>query len=145
MTTPHEMDALIARHIEAENKGDIDGAVAVYAHDIEHDIVGAPGSTHGKAAARELYRQMTSSVRMDEMQVVRRYHGPAHCVIEQVYTATILAPYPGIPEGAQRVAGRMLHVFEFNNGLISRENVWVGPQQVLSGRSRTPAEEGSNS
>ncbi len=144
MTTPHEMDALIARHIEAENRGDIDGAVAVYAHDIEHDIVGAPGPIGGKDDVREMYRQMTSSMQMEEMQVVRRYHGPAHCVIEQVYTATVLAPYPGIPEGAQRVAGRMLHVFEFKNGLISRENVWVGPQEILTSASQAPPDEGSN-
>ena len=39
---PQEMDALIDRHLQAEIAGDLDGAVAVYTDDVEHDV-GMPG------------------------------------------------------------------------------------------------------
>ena len=39
-----EMIALIERHLKAEGAGDIEGAVAVYTDDVEHDAVGFPGS-----------------------------------------------------------------------------------------------------
>jgi hypothetical protein len=40
-----EMIALVERHLKAEGAGDVDGAVAVYTDDIEHDDVGFPGFT----------------------------------------------------------------------------------------------------
>ena len=42
--TPNEMEALIEAHLRAEGNGDPDGAVANYTDDIEHDVVGFPGS-----------------------------------------------------------------------------------------------------
>ena len=37
-----DMQALVDRHIGAEDAGDLDAAVSVYTDDIEHDVVGAP-------------------------------------------------------------------------------------------------------
>jgi hypothetical protein len=42
--TPAEMEALIEAHMRAEGTGDPDGAVTNYTEDIEHDVVGFPGS-----------------------------------------------------------------------------------------------------
>ena len=51
---PAEMDRLIEQHLQAEETGDLDAAVAVYTDDVEHDVVGAPGGPlYGPAAARE--------------------------------------------------------------------------------------------
>lgn len=36
-------------------------------------------------------------------------------------------PFPGIPPGANRGEARLRHLFEFRDGLISRENAWTGP------------------
>jgi steroid delta-isomerase-like uncharacterized protein len=48
-----QMQGLVDTHMTAENHGDIDGAVAVYTEDVEHDVVGFPGSpSRGKDAAR---------------------------------------------------------------------------------------------
>ena len=38
------MQGLVDSHMQAENRGDIDGAVAVYTEDVEHDVVGFPNS-----------------------------------------------------------------------------------------------------
>jgi hypothetical protein len=37
-----KMQALVETHIQAEGRGDVDGAVSVYTDDIEHDVVGFP-------------------------------------------------------------------------------------------------------
>lgn len=36
--TPEQMTALVERHLKAEGAGDVEGAVAVYTEDIEHDV-----------------------------------------------------------------------------------------------------------
>ena len=42
--TPDAMESLIEAHLRAEGTGDPEGAVADYTEDIEHDVVGFPGS-----------------------------------------------------------------------------------------------------
>ena len=57
--TPDEMEALIGAHLRAEGNGDPDRAVANYTEDVEHDVVGFPGSPlRGISAALEFYRQL---------------------------------------------------------------------------------------
>jgi hypothetical protein len=47
-----QMLGLAEQHPRAEGAGDMEGAVAVYTDDIEHDAVGFPGSRlHGKEAS----------------------------------------------------------------------------------------------
>jgi hypothetical protein len=44
-----QMQGLVDSHMRAENQGDIDGAVAVYTDDVEHDVIGFPdGPSRGK-------------------------------------------------------------------------------------------------
>ena len=50
----HDMIALVERHLKAEGAGDIDGAVAVYTDDIEHDAIGLPGApSTGRDTSRD--------------------------------------------------------------------------------------------
>jgi ketosteroid isomerase-like protein len=63
MNDTHIRD-LLSRHLRAEGLGDVDGAIAVYADDIEHDVVGFPGSPHhGKDGARKFYEELTANFR----------------------------------------------------------------------------------
>jgi hypothetical protein len=79
------MQAIVSAHLKAEGLGDIDGTVAVYTDDIEHDAVGFRAA---RAAAR-------------------------------------LRP-------ASSISFRILHVFEFRSGLISRENVWLDTAAIVA-------------
>ena len=74
--TPAEMEALIDAHMRAEGTGDPDGAVANYTEDIEHDVVGFPGSPLlGIPAALEFYRQLVKEIRTDGEE---RLHRPVN-------------------------------------------------------------------
>lgn len=131
-----EMKALVDRHLKAEGAGDIEGAVAVYTDDVEHDVVGWPtGVLHGKDAAREFYRELTANFRTEEERPTHRYSTSDAMVLDQEMTGTVTGTFLGMPGNGRRISFRILHIFEFRDGLISRENVWLDGgaiQQQLS-------------
>jgi steroid delta-isomerase-like uncharacterized protein len=123
----HEaMDRLIETHLAAEKAGDTAAAVSMYTDDIEHDVVGAPhGPLRGPAAAEQFYKQLTSDTRTEEMRPTHRYYGDDFCVIEHTWTGTVPGSFFGIAGHGRRISHRLLHVWEFRDGRISRENVWL--------------------
>lgn len=131
-----QMTELVERHLKAEGAGDVEGAVAVYTDDIEHDVVGWPtGVLHGKDAARGFYKELTANFRTEEERPSRRYFTPGAMILDQEMTGTVTGSMLGLPGNGRRITFRVLHVFEFKNGLISRENVWLDGgaiQQQLS-------------
>jgi steroid delta-isomerase-like uncharacterized protein len=127
------MQAIVNAHLKAEGLGDIDGTVAVYTDDVEHDAVGFPGSPrHGRAAAREFYEHLTANLRAEKEEVLHRYVTGDAMVLEQLMTATIIGSMLGIPGNGRRISFRILHVFEFRDGLISRENVWLDAASIVA-------------
>ncbi|HWE67562.1 MAG TPA: nuclear transport factor 2 family protein [Acidimicrobiales bacterium] len=121
-----KMDALIKQHLTAEMAGDTAGAVAMYTDDVEHDSVGAPsGPLQGKEAAQGFYNFLTENLRTEAMQPTHRYYGEDFCVMEHLASATVEGEFLGVPGHGKRIEMRILHVWEFRDGLISRENVWL--------------------
>ena len=121
-----QMTALVERHLKAEGAGDVEGAVSVYTDDVEHDVVGWPtGVLHGKQAAREFYEHLTANFRTEEERPTHRYHTDDAMVLDQLMTGTVTGSLLGLPGNGRRITFRVLHVFEFRDGLISRENVWL--------------------
>jgi steroid delta-isomerase-like uncharacterized protein len=126
-----EMRALVDRHMAAECEGDIDAAVAVYTDDVEHDVVGFPASpTRGKEGARAFYAYLTANFRTENWTVSRQYLADRALVQEQLMTGTVVGSLLGLAGHGRRISFRMLHVFEFRDGLISRENVWLDSAAV---------------
>ncbi len=121
-----EMQSLVQAHLKAEGAGDVEGAVAVYTDDIEHDVVGWPtGPTRGKEAARRFYQHLTANVRAEVETPTHRYCTADAMTLDQQTTAVVTGSFLGLPGNGRRVTFRILHVFEFRDGLISRENVWL--------------------
>ena len=131
--TPSEMDRLIEQHIAAETAGDTAAAVAMYTEDIEHDVVGFPtGPVHGKQAAQDFYEYLVKNIETETMVPTRSYYGEDSCVIEHTWTGTVPGQFLGVAGNDQRIAFRMLHVWEFREGLISRENVWLDVGSIIA-------------
>ena len=130
---PAEMDQLIERHIAAEAAGDTAAAVAVYTEDVEHDVVGFPtGPVHGKAAARQFYEHLTSNIKTGTMVPTHSYYCEDFCVIEHDWYGAVPGEFLGVPGDNRQITFRMVHIWEFRDGLISRENVWLDGASIVA-------------
>ena len=126
------MVALVERHLKAEGAGDVEEAIAVYTDDIEHDVVGFPGGPlHGKDAARAFYEDLTSNFRTEEEVPSHRFFSDDALVLDQQMTGTVIGTFLGMPGNGRRITFRILHVFEFRDGLMSRENVWLDTGAII--------------
>jgi uncharacterized protein len=133
MTTREQMDRLIAAHIEAEMAADAAAAVTVYTDDVEHDVVGWPtGPVRGPGAAKDFYDQLIAAFVNQEMVPTRSHYGDDFCVIEHRTTGLFPRGFLGAPGSDEPVVFRVLHVFEFRGGAISRENVWLDTGAILA-------------
>ena len=52
-------------------------------------------------------------------------------ILEQRMTGTVIGSLPGLPGNGRRISFRILHVFEFRNGLITHENVYLDSPAVV--------------
>ncbi|HWO74076.1 MAG TPA: nuclear transport factor 2 family protein [Dehalococcoidia bacterium] len=130
---PQEMDRLIEEHLKAEFAGDPAGCVAMYTDDVVHDVVGWPqGPMKGKEAAKSFYEQLVRDIHSEEMKPVRRYYGEDFAVIEHIWTGTVPGTFLGVPGHGKRISFRLLHVWEFREGRMSRENVWLDGGSVVA-------------
>lgn len=131
--TPHEMETLVDAHLRAEGEGDPDRAVENYTENVAHDVVGYPtGPVRGIPAAREFYRQLVKDFRTEGEQRSHTYYADDACVIENLMTGTVTGSMLGIPGNNKRISFRILHVFEFSDGRISRENVWLDGASIAA-------------
>jgi len=140
-----QMDRLIEEHIAAERAGDTAGAVAVYTDDVVHDVVGAPhGPLQGRQAAQGFYEFLTSNIATDRMDVNRAWYGEDHCTVEHQWYGTVPGEFLGVPGHGREISFRMLHVFEFRNGRISRENVWLDGGAIVAQLTGSAAAQSSH-
>jgi steroid delta-isomerase-like uncharacterized protein len=128
-----EMDRLIATHRKAEMAGNPEGCIAMYTKDVVHDVVGWPtGPNHGADAAKAFYEHLTQEINTEEMRPVRSWYGDDFCVVEHEFHGTVPGNFLGIPGNDKRISFRLLHVWEFRDGCISRENVWLDGASVAA-------------
>ena len=136
-TSRERMDELVDGHYRAEETGDLASVVAGFLPDAEHDVVGRPGpALHGGAEIEAFYRALLAELRIDRFEPVRRWYGDDHVVDESVLHATAIGHPFGLDGRARPVQVRFLHIFDFADGLISRESAWIdlaAVQQQLAG------------
>ena len=123
--TREEMDRIISEHFQYEAQ-DVDGVVSTLTEDMEHDIVGSPGSqVTGREAARKYYQGLFPNLKAGSVQPVRRIYGDNFMIDETVWTRHVVGRVLGAPGGEGRASFGILHILEFREGKISRENVWI--------------------
>jgi steroid delta-isomerase-like uncharacterized protein len=131
--TRADMTRLIDQHIAAETAGDTTASVAMYTDDVIHDVVGAPsGPLHGPDAAKVFYDYLTANVITERMDINHEWYGENFCVLEHQCTASVPGEFLGIPGNNKRVSFRLLHIWEFIDGRISRENIWMDGNAIVA-------------
>jgi steroid delta-isomerase-like uncharacterized protein len=105
----------------------------MYTDDVIHDTVGFPqGPLHGPEAAKGFYEFLIANVSTEQMDVTNARYGDDFCVIEHQWTGTVPGEFLGIPGNGRRISFRMLHVWDFKNGHISRENIWLDGNAIVA-------------
>jgi len=124
--TPAEMDAVLAAHYKYEAADDVDGVLSTLTDDVIHDVVGFPGGpNHGKKAVRAFYEHLFADVVGERTDPVSRLYGPDFLVDEVIWHGRAVGRPFGFEGRNRPFSHRLLHVLEFRDGLISRENVWL--------------------
>ena len=124
--TRERMDALVDGHYRAEEAADLDAIVAGFAPDAVHDVVGRPGpELSGGEQIAAFYRDLLAELRIRRFEPVRRRYGTDHVVDESILHATADGRPFGLDGRGRPVQARFLHIFDFADGLISRESAWI--------------------
>jgi steroid delta-isomerase-like uncharacterized protein len=128
-----EMDRKMDEHFGYEANDDVDGVLATLAHDVEHDIVGAPtGPTYGRESARGFYEALFSDLSESKFECKRRLYGENFLVDESIWRGKAPGSPFGLPGGGKSLEFRLLHVMEFApSGHIQRENVWIDLAAII--------------
>jgi hypothetical protein len=66
------------------------------------------------------------------MTPTHRYYGEDFCVMEHQATVAVPGEFLGVPGKGRRVNFRMVHIWEFRDGLISRENIWLDGASIIA-------------
>lgn len=127
LKTHRAMGDVMNRHFEFEATEDMQSLLGTVTDDIVHDQVGNPlGARHGKAEMALFYEALFADTEQTGVTPLHREYGETFAVDDVVWegfttgTAFGLTGYP-----RTHVSIRLLHVFDFQDGLIARENVWI--------------------
>jgi hypothetical protein len=121
-----DMDNAVNEHFGYEAADNLDGVMASLAGDIEHEVVPSPmGITHDKAKIRAFYAMLFECVKGESVTPLKRYYGDDFMIDETMWHGEISDGRPFLCDGRSgKVSFRLLHVFEFKNGKIAREQAW---------------------
>jgi hypothetical protein len=121
-----DMDRVIMQHLEFEAKDDVEGVLSTLTDDVIHDVVGLPwGPLNGLEGARKNYEFFFPNMKLTGWRDVKRLYGEDHVVFDIECDAILSGQVANRPEPQRTATFRVLHVFEFRDGKICRENVWA--------------------
>ena len=121
-----QIDRMIDEHFRYEAEDNIEGVVATLTPDAEHHVVPSPvGVLREPAKIRAYYEMLFGDVKGESVTPVRRLYGEDFVIDESIWHGHIADGRPFLCDGRSgAVSFRILHLFEFKDGKISRENVW---------------------
>jgi len=90
------------------------------------------------SAVGQRYGHLFSNVKGEHADVKHRLYGENFAVDDKIWTAQVTGELMGIPGHGRRISIRVLHVLEFRDGLISRENVWIDAGAAIAQLTSPP-------
>ena len=124
--TREQMDALVEEHFRFEAEDDVDGVMRTLLDGAVHEVIPSPvGATTDPSGQRLYYELLFASITGERVEPLRRYYGENFLVDESLWHGRIDDGRPFLLDGRSGpVSFRLLHLFEFEGGKISREQVW---------------------
>jgi ketosteroid isomerase-like protein len=124
--TREQMDAVVDEHFRFEAMDDVDGVMSTLHDGAEHEVIPSPvGAIGDPVQQRAYYELLFRSITGERVEPLRRRYGDDFLVDETLWHGRIEDGRPFLCAGRSGpVSFRLLHVFEFEGGKISREQVW---------------------
>ena len=93
---------------------------------------------HGSDEIADYYRVLLGALRIDRFEPVRRWHGATTSSTSRSCTAPRSAACSASTAAGAPVHVRLLHVFDFDDGLIRRESAWLDVASLQRQFGRCP-------
>ena len=121
-----QIDRAIDDHFRFEATDDVEGVLASLADDVVHEVIPSPaGALRDRTQIRAFYETLFASMQGEKVTPLGRLYGEDFVVDESLWEGRIADGRQFLCDGRSGpVSFRLLHVFEFREGMISRETVW---------------------
>ena len=122
--TPNEMKAVHDRHIDAENRKDLEGALATYVDDCFYEVVALGARVDGKDAVRGVYTGTMTGLPDGHLDIDGEAFGANTLIVWGTYRATTDGSFLGQEPTHKRIAFPMIVVNSFRDGLMEGERIY---------------------
>ena len=123
-------EALVRRHMDAENVHDFDTVIATFGHP-RYELI-ATGQVHdGEAAVREYFRETRSAFPDQRNELIALHHADDAVIVEFWLLGTHRGPLMGIPPSGKAFRCRMTALFLFDGPALVCERVYFDAGTIL--------------
>ena len=116
-------EAVVQRHIAAENVGDLDATIASF-RSPRYDVVPMGAASEGEAAVRELVRGLLGGFPDFHFEPTKLHHAEAAVIVEARMTGTHRGVWAGLQPHGRRMDLRVACVFDFDGDGLVNETVY---------------------
>ena len=122
--TPAEMKEVHDRHVAAEDRGDLEGALATYVEDCFYEVVALGARAEGKDAVRAIYTGTMNGLPDSKFEIHSEAFADNTLVAWGNFCATMTGPFLGQEPTNRRFELPMIAVNSFRDGLMAGERIY---------------------
>jgi steroid delta-isomerase-like uncharacterized protein len=130
MNLREEREAVVRRHMEAENVHDYDTVIATFAHP-RYELVATDRVHDGEAAVREYFRETRSAFPDQRNELIALHHMDDGVLAELWLLGTHRGPLMGFEPTGKEFRCRMAALFLFDGAKIVCERVYFDTATIL--------------
>jgi len=122
--TPAEMKEVHDRHVAAEDRADLEGALATYAEDCFYEVVALGARAEGKDAVRAIYTGTMNGLPDSKFEIQSEACADDTLVAWGIFCATMTGPFLGQEPTNRRFELPMITINSFRDGLMAGERIY---------------------
>jgi steroid delta-isomerase-like uncharacterized protein len=132
-------EALVRKHVEAENAADYETALATFQHP-RYEYVASDEVYDGAEEVMAHWREFDRAFPDQEIEIVRLYTADDAVLMEAIVRGTHTGPFRGLPPTGRRWEQQFLAIFVFEDDALVCERVYYDTSTVLQqlGIAREP-------
>jgi steroid delta-isomerase-like uncharacterized protein len=122
--TPNDMKEVHDRHVAAENRRDLEEALATYVDDCFYEVVALGARVDGKDAVRAVYTDTMTGLPDGRLEIEGEVFGEDKLIAWGTFMATAGGRFLGQEPTGKAVAFPMIVINSFRDGLMEGERIY---------------------